>query len=636
MRALPALLATSVLLALPARAEGPKTPRIDRFGEPLPPDAVQRLWGDGVPAQGRAAHFSPDGKTLGFHDFEGRLRLWDVSGVPHEVSRLAVVGSVTNFAFAPDGRTAIASCGDATLRRFDLATGRVLASRADCLPEVIAIASETVLARGPRNGLQVLALATLEPGPTFFEGGSPTRHCSAISPDGKLVAATRGPELLVFDARTGHVVGRKDLPGHWGVHVGFSGTSRLLGLSIVDSEQNGQVLVMDATTLALVASIDAAKRGAPPLAMFPKDDRVALSIDGLIRVHSLPRGELVKTLQPPVPRSFEALEVSPEGKLLAATHGLEIYDLETGASLLPRGASDTPIPLAFSPDGKSVFTYGERERVLERWDVATGCPTKIIADSTLGKVVSVAPTGNLVAIDVDSRSVRVIDASTGRTVVTLGDASINGGVESIAFSPDASLLAVGYLDERTRLYDVKTGTLLGALGGSGALRFLAKGKSLLVYDDYETIRLYNVAKRSLVAKIEKPLPPAPGLSFTSTPAVRGVTASPDGKLIAFRVESRVELVSAERGTPLGKLETGSESGQSGAVAFSTDSRLLACAGAGYGSVAVWDVRSRKKVFEGPHGAAGECRELEGLALSPDGKLVAAFGIDGLVVWRIVR
>jgi WD40 repeat protein len=293
------------------------------------------------------------------------------------------------------------------------------------------------------------------------------------------------------------------------------------------------------------------------------------------------------------------------------------------------------VPLALSPDGRSLLTYGQNARTLERWDVATGVPTLLVEDAKMGNIVSVAPTGSFVVVDVESRTARVIDASTGKTVIELEDPTVRNGIGSLAFSPDARLVAASYLGEGTRLFDVKTGKVIATLAGAGELQFVAKGKTLLVYTD-EEMSLWNVATHTRIAKMERQRSGGPGLTFGSTPAIRGLAASPDGKVVAIRVEDRVDLVSAERGTPLGKLETGCKGNQSGALAFSADSRFLACAGAGVGSVAVWDIHSRKKVFEGPQDIPGSYGEIEGVAISPDGGLVASYGAGEVYVWRVVR
>jgi len=77
--------------------------------------------------------------------------------------------------------------------------------------------------------------------------------------------------------------------------------------------------------------------------------------------------------------------------------------------------------------------------------------------------LSFSPDGNLLASGSDDKTTKLWDVKSGSLVRTLsGHTSY---VYSVAFSPDGNLLASGSGDKTTKLWDVKSGSLIRTLTG---------------------------------------------------------------------------------------------------------------------------------------------------------------------------
>jgi len=119
------------------------------------------------------------------------------------------------------------------------------------------------------------------------------------------------------------------------------------------------------------------------------------------------------------------------------------------------------------------------------------------------------------------------------------DPSARDGVVSLAFSPDAKLLAAGHDGFRVRLWDVESGKLSQSLrthaDSSGALAFSPDGSLLAVGGDYRPI----VVLRDLIAEcrqqdreIDPEVLPDEEVTLETHSNVRGVAFSPDGRHVA--------------------------------------------------------------------------------------------------------
>jgi len=152
----------------------------------------------------------------------------------------------------------------------------------------------------------------------------------------------------------------------------------------------------------------------------------------------------------------------------------------------------------------------------------------------------------------------------------------NGGVWSVAFSPDGSLLASAGDDHHASIWSVADGHHLGdCLGHADCLRSVAfspDGSTLATASNDQTVRLWRVSDRQ-------------ALRCWSLGAVaRAVAYAPDGRSLAIASEQGARLLTIDDGQQRTVVGTTAVL----AVAFSPDGRELAC-GQDDGLVTVWRV-----------------------------------------------
>ena len=211
----------------------------------------------------------------------------------------------------------------------------------------------------------------------------------------------------------------------------------------------------------------------------------------------------------------------------------------------------------------------------------------------------------------------------------------NGGVNTVAFSPDSHLLAAAYGDGYVRLWNPVTGQAVGSPlpadtaseGGVYGLAFSPDGKLLATPDAAGYVRLWNPATGQAVGA---PLPADTG----PVGGVYEVAFSPDGKLLATAgVDGTVRLWNPAThravGAPLLAEVNPRGGGGVNGVAFSPDGKLLAAADAA-GYVRLWNPATGQAV--GAPFLAATNKGVIGVAFSPDGKLATADGDGTVRLW----
>ncbi len=186
---------------------------------------------------------------------------------------------------------------------------------------------------------------------------------AALSPDGALVATTcrEGPARL-HDARTGRALGELENANGFG-DVAFAGPW-------IAAARGPQVVLFDAKTRRRAHALHAEQ---PAFAVDGAGRRLVVRGRGGLELWSLETGRRERTL--PLPRDYpHDLAFSPDGHWLAGEAGdrLLLWDLEGGGA--PRelpGLRTYVRAIAFSPDGRLLAAGGNDGRV-HRWTLPDG------------------------------------------------------------------------------------------------------------------------------------------------------------------------------------------------------------------------------------------------------------------------
>jgi WD40 repeat protein/serine/threonine protein kinase len=272
--------------------------------------------------------------------------------------------------------------------------------------------------------------------------------------------------------------------------------------------------------------------------------------------------------------------------------------------------------LALSPDNMLLAAgYNDKQdhRILA-WDVPRGELQHNVA-SELGRVLDIAFSGNgkYLAYGGDEGGA-VLSAPRLQPLhlVRFGPA------DSVHFSPDSMILALA-LGPELRLWEVTTNQEVAVLRSpwTNWVRFSKDGQALLAASD-RTVRIWNLAAAREKLILREHVGGVPTVAF-----------SPDGKFLASAGKDRaVRIWDPATGRLVHKLTGFDEAVET--VAFSPDGALLAT-GDWAGGIRFWQIPTWQElpVLHHPLGP-----EIWACAFSADGRLFAACGQGGLVVWKV--
>jgi RNA polymerase sigma factor (sigma-70 family) len=670
----------------PAAAPTAKAePRLDRSGDPLPPDALTRLGTlrFRLPHEIEALALSPDGKTVAASSSAGVFLFDAASG--KRLKRLPgqVVWRPANpLVFSADGKRLIARAAalvkhpggaqsfKGLVRVWDLA-GQDEPRDYECERTVSVGWSATgePLAAGLTKGAVVLYELAAGRSRRFACDGltRPELYEYAVcagSSTGEALAVVEQnrPVIHIWDTASGRE--------RCTFEVKSDGVSALVftpdGKKLACGVRNG-VQLWDLHSAKVLNTVST--KETYPAPAFSKEGKLLVVLDSwraLSFRDALTGRELGRTRSTGILGKHFSL--SSDGKAVAAAEynsgAFHLFDVATGKRKPePVGHRGRPHGIAFSPDGRRVATGGSLDSTIHVWDLASGASVLSVRNEPhMARDVAFSADGRSLFASWSDDELWVCDAVTGQRqhVIKLEDSARPDTYQSaisMHLSADGkTLVAVSYYYSRKRGGPAVQETLLtGWDTATRKQRFRRRWPGmdswLAMSDDGRVLAMAGPEGGPELEKAPGRGPMrleelASGQSLLTFPALAGQTwplaLSPDGRLLAannfdWRRRNRKGGPAETATNTLRLLEVATAAevlilpaADQNCTAFSADGRLLAVASPGQ-EILVWDLLCGREVqrFRG-FGAAVTC-----LAFAPDGRrLVSGLDDATLLVWDV--
>ena len=316
------------------------------------------------------------------------------------------------------------------------------------------------------------------------------------------------------------------------------------------------------------------------------------------------------------------ISFSPDGRRLALANMdgfAKVFDLASQNEVLALPPIDLPAKaIAYSPDGRRLATAGD-EGIVTLWDASDGTKMQSMTLSGIIHAVAFSPDSAQVAAASEDGRAKIWDASTGQELLTLPQTA---GMYDLAFLADGRLATAGQ-DGVTRVYNVSTGQQELALTSSAStvigVAGSPEGSSIATSSWDGRVRLWDASL---------------GHELLTLPAhqaiVWDVAYLPDGRLASAGMDGTVKIWAADGELLHTLVDSGDAPSGFTGLAVSPNGKRLA-AGCADGAVILWDSDTRQEVIA----LLGHSNMVVGLAFSPDGSRLASASWDSTAkVWDL--
>lgn len=358
---------------------------------------------------------SPNGNLLACADAGNAVHLWTLDGYRElGVLRDRCASEIHAMAFSPNSRRLVFGGVGQILNQWDVTRPDQEANQlGDTRLNRTAIGTRDdgrqVVSLGMSTGARLFDANSGEPVPTWTE--TPALRAMAVSPDGAYLAGSVAPTdapndpkkltpLILWDAATGAEVSRGEEPGQPITHLFFSQRGdRLASASYTSS--NVWLWSVPALEPLLLINNAVENCSITGVAFHPKNDLVAIAAinhlatsgrDGHVEIYDPATRETTHTLD----GGASALTFAPDGRaLILATLKpmLQIVDWSTGQKLHEiKGATETINAILLRPDG-ALFAVASDDHTLRLYDTKTFRPLAAIELDEQIKALAFSPDG---------------------------------------------------------------------------------------------------------------------------------------------------------------------------------------------------------------------------------------------------
>lgn len=272
---------------------------------------------------------------------------------------------------------------------------------------------------------------------------------------------------------------------------------------------------------------------------------------------------------------------APDGRTLASSgtdNLIKLWDPTTNREIaVLRGHAGLVWSVTWSPDGRSLVS-GSEDKTVRIWDSMSQRVRTTLTTSSPVWSVAVSSDGLWLAAGCGDKTTRVWNfVMPGRPVSVPGEADLLGAVQ---FMRGGKLLVTAQLSRKVLLWDPFTTEKVSVLnGGASPLAVSADGRWLASGGENETIKLWALQTRSLIATLSG-----------HTGLITSLSFSPDGQWLASSSWDRTIRVWDVATYQLAT--TVHESSPVWSVAFSPDGLVLV-AGESHGMLKCWQVYSKQ-------------------------------------------
>ncbi len=578
--------------------------------------------------------FLDDGAQLVTGTDDGKVRLWDAASGELVLTILDQRVAVGQLAYSPTGRWLAAGTRDGMLRVWDVGSWdepRWTIKNENRCDRIAASPDGTLLAHDcPYNrrvsethvrDSETGELVRRWPSPVFALAFSPDAATLAVAVAGASDGARAG-RIVRFETQTGRALGA-ELAGHryWIQDLVYTGD----GSSIISASLDETVRVWDTATgeSEVLTGHDA---GVTSLALSSAGTLIASgSRDHTVRLWDLSPEERQSRVLGGHDAAVQAVSFHPDGRRLASasTDGtVRIWAIESPTVVLSESDHfQGHYECAFSPDGDIVVTTPSDGAALRVWDREAGEEIGALELPERVRSVDFSPDGERLAV-ASQRLVSVRDAATFEELIRVRPERV---IYVVRFSQDGETLALGS-SLRLELWDARTGEHRHTLPFEGqsvqSLAFSPDGTLLAAEGLDRAVKVWDTVTLEAVFTVE-----AGDQAFDRTTLYpRSVAFSRDGReLAAVAREHAVWRWEVGTWKPLPPLV-----GHHGAVIaidYSPDGRRIVTSGRD-GFITLWHRESGQPMVE-LRGHEGQIRFVQ---FSPDGEDLASSGRRRARLW----